>query len=388
MPDLEILPVANRRHRKQFLNLPWQLYDGDPNWVPPLRQNQKELVGLARHPFYDDADGQTFLAIKQGRPAGRILAVVNHAHNRRHKATDGFFGFFESVDDLEVADGLLSAGREWLAAKGITKMRGPVNPSLNYTIGLLVDGFDAPPCIDMTYNPPYYAALIEQSGYRKVKDAFAFWGKVEMLALLDDKLEFLSKHVVERFGLSLRHMDRRRFAKDVRLFLDVYNRSLVNTWGAVPLSDGEAKHIGAALKYLIVPELTAIAEIDGKAVGAMLALPDYNPRIKKINGRLFPLGFIYLLRNREAITKVRAISTNVVPEYQQWGIGLALLALLEKRARRWGIEEAEFSWVLEDNNLSRTSLERGGAILQKTYRIYEYEGAMGVGPQAPHDQED
>ena len=103
MPDLEILPVANRRQRKQFLNLPWQLYDGDPNWVPPLRQNQKELVGFARHPFYDDAEGQTFLAIKQGRPAGRILAVVNHAHNRRHKATDGFFGFFESVDDQEVA---------------------------------------------------------------------------------------------------------------------------------------------------------------------------------------------------------------------------------------------------------------------------------------------
>ena len=376
MPDLEILPVTTRRQRRQFLHLPWQIYRGDPNWIPPLRTDQKERVGFARHPFYNDADGQTFLATVLGRLVGRILATVNHAHNRRYKATDGFFGFFETIDDAAVADGLLTAARDWLADRGMTTMRGPVNPSLNYDIGLLIDGFDSPPCFMMTYNLPYYAGLIERAGYTKLKDAFAFWGHAGMLEALDKKLEFVARNVVERFGITMRQMDPSRFDDEVRMFLDIYNRALIGMWGFVPLSAAEVDHMAASLKHLIVPEITSIAEIDGKAVGAMLALPDYNPRIKKINGRLFPFGFFRLLWNRNTIMKVRAISTNVVPEYQQWGIGLALLALLEKQVRRWGIDEAEFSWVLEDNHLSRTSLEHGGAILQKTYRIYQYDGEM------------
>ncbi|MBN1852390.1 MAG: N-acetyltransferase [Pirellulales bacterium] len=376
MPDLEILPVTTRHQKRQFLDFPWQIYRGDRNWIPPIRTDQKERVGFAYHPFYDNAEGQTFLARRSGQPMGRILAVVNHAHNRRFNAADGFFGFFETADDPEVADGLLTAARDWLASRGMTTMRGPLNPSINYDLGLLIDGFDSPPCIMMTYNPPYYAGLIEKAGFIKLKDAFAFWGHAGMLEVLDKKVEFVAKNVVERFNITVRSMDRARFKEEVRLFLDVYNRALVGMWGFVPLSEGEVNHMAATLKYLIVPELTAIAEIDGKAVGAMLALPDYNPRIKKINGRLFPFGFFRLLWNRKAIMKVRAISTNVVPEYQAWGIGIALLTLLEKQVRVWGIDEAEFSWVLEDNHLSRTSLEHGGAILQKTYRIYQYGGVM------------
>lgn len=376
MPDLEIIPVTTRRQRRQFLHLPWTIYRGDPNWIPPIRIDQKQRVGFAYHPFYENAKGQTFLAYRSGQPVGRILALVNHAHNHRFKATDGFFGFFETVDDPAIADGLLAAARTWLASHGMTTMRGPLNPSINYDIGLLIDGFDSPPCIMMTYNPPYYARLIEQAGYIKLKDAYAFWGHAGMLKSLDKKLEFVAKNVVERFNITMRQMNRSCFQEEVRMFLNVYNRALVGMWGFVPLSENEVKHIASTLKYLIVPELTAIAEIDGKAVGAMLAIPDYNPRIKKSNGHLFPWGFVRLLWNRNAIMKVRAISTNVVPEYQQWGIGLALLALLEKQVQRWGIDEAEFSWVLEDNHLSRSSLEHGGAILQKTYRIYQYHGGI------------
>jgi GNAT superfamily N-acetyltransferase len=384
MSDLEVLPVTSRRERKAFLQLPWKLYENDPHWIPPFRRSQKELVGLAPHPFYDKAEGKPFLAVWKGEPAGRVLAIVNHAHNEYYQTSDGFFGFFEAIDNSKVANGLLTAAREWLIAKGMTTMRGPVNPSLNYPIGLLVHGFDSPPCIEMTYNPPYYVELIEQAGYRKLKDAFAFWGEDEMLGGLDKRLEFLATHVIERFDITVRKMNRKRFMDDVRLFLDIYNRSLVNTWGFVPLSDAEVDHMARALKYLILPDLTVIAEIDGKPVGAMLALPDYNPRIREIDGRLFPLGFVRLLRNRQGIKKVRAISTNVVPEYQQWGIGLALLASLEKQVRSWGIAEAEFSWVLEDNHLSRTSLEHGGAVLQKTYRIYEYGEEMpaAAGPKS------
>ena len=139
MANLEILPVTTRRQRRQFLQLPWEIYRGDPNWIPALRIDQKERVGFAKHPFYDDAEGQAFLACRSGQPVGRILAIVNHAHNRRFQATDGFFGFFETIDDPAVTDGLLTTAREWLVTRAMTTMRGPLNPSINYDIGLLID---------------------------------------------------------------------------------------------------------------------------------------------------------------------------------------------------------------------------------------------------------
>ena len=371
MSNVEIQAVASLRQQRRFLHLPWRLYRDDPNWIPPLRQNQKELAGFASHPFYDNAVGQAFLALKDGQPAGRVLALVNHAHNEQYQAADGFFGFFESIDDQAVADGLLGAARAWVAEHGMQTLRGPVNPSLNYEIGLLVHGFDSPPVFMMTYNPPYYADLIERAGFKKLKDAYAFWGHVDMLDTLDEKLERLAKDVVSRFNIRLRRMDDRRFAEEVRMFLNLYNRSLVNTWGFVPLSEAEVRHLSKGLKHLVRPELTVVAEIDGKPIGAMLGILDYNPIIKQIDGRLFPTGFLRLLFSRDSLTKCRVVSANVVPEFQQWGVGLALMSRLEEEIVKSSVKEAEFSWVLEDNHLSRASLERGGAIRQKTYRIYE-----------------
>ena len=376
MSNLQIIPVTTSRQKKQFLKLPWKIYQGDKYWIPPLQANQKALAGFSSHPFYNDAACQAFLAMRDGKPVGRILAIVNFAHNRRYKTTDGFFGFFETTDDSDVATGLLNAGRDWLKTQGMSTMHGPVNPSLNYEIGLLLDAFDSSPCFMMTYNKPYYQKRIEEAGFVKLKDAFAFWGHADMLSSLDEKLMFVAENVIERFDIKLRKMDKKNFVHDVRLFLDVYNRSMIGTWGFVPLSVAEIDHIAQEMKHLIVLDLTVVAEINDKPVGVMFALPDYNPRIKLIDGKLFPFGFMRLLSDRGAIRKVRAISTNVVPEYQQWGIGLALLSVLEKEVDKWGIDEAEFSWVLEDNHLSRASLERGGAILQKTYRLFQYDGKL------------
>ncbi len=371
MPELTIQPVESKQQQRWFLRLPWDIYRDDPHWIPPLRQNQKELVGYAPHPFYQDADARTFLAMRNGRPCGRVAALINHAHNRRYDEQLGFFGFFESVDDTEVAAGLFEAARAWLRQHGIEHVRGPCNPSLNYELGLLVDGFDSPPTFMMTYNPPYYERLIEAAGFRKEQDLYAFWGHVDMLQSLDEKLAFILQEATRRFDVKMRCLDRRRFAQEVKMFLDIYNRSLVGTWGFVPLSDAEVEHIGESLKHLIVPEMTSVAEVDGKPVGAVFGLLDYNPRIKRIDGRLFPLGFLRLLWNRRQIKRVRLISTNVLPEYQRWGLGLVLMGRLVPEALKWGIEEAEFSWVLESNHLSRATLERGGAKLTKTYRIYD-----------------
>ena len=375
MPTVSVRPCLARRERSDFLHLPWRLYAGDPNWIPPLRQNQKELVGFARHPFYDNATGQALIAYRDGRPVGRILALVNHAHNRRYEEQRGFFGFFETIDDADVAHGLLDAARGWLAGQGMTVMRGPVNPSLNYEIGLLIEGFDSPPTFMMTYNPPYYAALLESFGLSKVEDLYAFVGHIEMIARLDKKLELVLNEAKSRFNIVTRPMNRRHFAEEIRRFLSIYNEALVGTWGFVPLSVGEVRHMAASLKYLLVPELAMIAEVDGKAIGATLGLLDYNPRIKAIDGRLFPFGFARLLWNRREIKRFRAVSTNVLPEYQRWGVGLVLANSLLPKVLEWGIQEGEFSWVLESNHLSRKTLERGGAVRAKTYRIYDYEFA-------------
>ncbi len=373
MPEtLRVENVETKRQQRQFMQLAWRLYEKDPHWIPPLRQYQKELLGYARHPFHDIAEVQTFLAYRGDRPVGRIAAIVNHAHNERYQEKRGFFGFFESEDDSEVAHALFDTAHRWLTEQGMVGMRGPVNPSLNYEIGLLIDGFDSPPTFMMTYNPPYYQTLLESYGFHKAQDLYAFWGHVDMLEQLDKKLEFVVNEATRRFGVTLRRMDRRRFDQEVRTFLNIYNESLGGTWGFVPLSEGEVEHMSHTLKHLIVPEMTTVAEIEGKPVAAVFGLLDYNPRIKAIDGRLFPFGFLRLLWNRRAIRRVRLISTNVLPQYQTWGLGLVAMARLVPEVLAWGIQEAEFSWVLESNKLSYQSLKRGGARLIKTYRIYDY----------------
>jgi GNAT superfamily N-acetyltransferase len=200
---------------------------------------------------------------------------------------------------------------------------------------------------------------------------YAYWGHLDMLKGLDEKISFVIREATRRFNLRVRPMDRSRFKEEIHTFLEIYNQAFRGCWGFVPLSEEEVTHISASLRYLIAPELTAVAEVDGQAIGCVFGLPDYNPRIRKINGRLFPTGFLRLLWNRRAIKRIRIISANVLPQYQRWGVGLVLLSRLVPDAMRWGIQEAEFSWVMESNQLSRGSLERGGAICRKTYRLYD-----------------
>jgi len=349
------------------------LYRDDPYWIPPLRDSQQELVGFRPHPFYQRNLVQTFLAYRGGQVRGRIAAILNRGHIERYHDPRGFFGFFECIEDQEVANGLFDAVRRWFADQGIYRLRGPTNPSLNYELGLLIDGFDSAPTFMMTYNPPYYARLVEGYGFRKTQDLYAFWGEVDMLPRVRAKLEPVALQIIERYNVHLRPLDRKRFREDVEAFLSVYNRSLVNTWGFVPMSPEEVRHTARALRYLIVPELAVGAEIEGKMVGAAFGLPDYNPRIREIDGRLLPFGFLHLLRRKRDIKRVRIISTNVLPEYQRLGVGLTLMYALVPMAEKWGLREAEFSWVLESNSLSYGSLKKGGAKITKTYRLYDFD---------------
>lgn len=381
MGTLIVKPVETRRERKQFIQLAWDLYRDDPNWIPPLRQNIEELVGFRKHPFYDHAVGQPLLALRDGQPVGRVLAIDNEYHNQRYQEKRGMFGFFECTDDQEVANALFDEARKWLAARDLHSVRGPINPSLNYECGLLTQGFDSTPYFMMTYNPPYYAKLIETYGFQKVQDLYAFWGEMSMLDGLDKKLKFVVEEATKRFNVKLRRMDTSKFRQEVATFLHIYNESMAGTWGFTPLSKEEMEHMGASLKHLIVPELTTIAEVDGRPVACVFGLLDYNPRIKKIDGRLFPFGFLRLLWNRKAIKNVRLISTNVLPEFQRWGLGLVVLARLVPDLLAWGVKEIEFSWVLESNHLSFKSLQRGGAKISKQYRIYDFPAPPPASPE-------
>lgn len=371
MADIAVEKVDNRSRQRRFVRLPWRLYQDDPCWMPPLIMSQEELLGFRRHPFYEKSRSQSFLATRGGRDVGRITAIVNAGHIERYHEQRGFFGFFECEDDVEASRALFAAARGWLHGQGMTSIRGPVNPSLNYECGLLIEGFDTPPFFMMTHNRPYYARLVEAAGFGKIEDLYAFWGRLSMLEGLDSKLGVMVEGVKERFGVRVRQLDRSRFAEEVRMFLDIYNSSLGGTWGFVPLTSGEVDHMAASLKHLIIPELALVAEVDGKPIGTVFCLLDYNPRIKAIGGRLFPFGFLRLLWNKKAIKRMRAISTNVIPEYQAWGVGLVLHAALVPRLYDWGMDEVEFSWVLESNHLSKRTLERGGALVTKKYRIYQ-----------------
>jgi GNAT superfamily N-acetyltransferase len=372
MPPVTVLPVQSRRQQREFVDLPWRIYRGDEHWIPPLRSNVRELVGFSRHPFHERNEVQAFLACRGDQVVGRVAAIVNQTHIERYDDRRGFFGFFESEEDAEVAHALLDAVRTWLSDRDIHDMRGPTNPSLNYECGLLIEGFDSPPFFMMTHNPPYYGGLLEGYGFRKVQDMYAFHGHVDMLSKLDQKLLFIANEARKRLKLTTRCMDRRRFAQEVHTFLEIYNASLAGTWGFTPLTTAEMHHLSKSLRMLIVPELTSVVEAEGRVIGASFGLLDYNPRIKQIDVRLFPLGFIRLLWNKRALRRIRLISTNVIPEYQRWGVGVVLMQNLVAPALNWGIKEAEFSWVLESNSLSAGTLKRGGAKITKTYRMYDF----------------
>lgn len=370
--SLEIRAANSWRDRNAFLDLPWALHKHDPLWVPPLRGQQKELVGFARHPFYLTAQSQAFVAQKNHRIVGRILAIDNAGQREIRGSSDvGYVGFFEAIDDQEVANGLFQAAEKWLASRGLRIMRGPLSPSINYECGLLVDNFERSPTFMMTYNPRYYPTLWEGAGFEKAQDLFSFLGLRRTLSTLEQKMFFVVDEAKKRFKIHLRPMDRRHFSRDVRIFLDIYNAATVGNWGQVKMSDAEVDHAAKGLRHLLVPELTLIAEIEGKPVGATLGLLDYNPIIKKINGRLFPFGFIRLLLAKKKLSRLRVVSTNVLPEYRMWGIGVVLAAHLVPPALERGIDEGEFSWVLESNALSRGTLERANLKVEKVHRIYD-----------------
>ena len=373
MEGVEVVAVDSKKALKQFVELPFSLHRDDPHWVPPLRIAVKELLDRKKHPFYLDAEAEFFLARRGENVVGRVAAIVDKAHNRFHGENAGFFGFFECVNDPVVAGALLSQARQWVSGRGAQFLRGPVNPSTNYECALLVDGFDSDPMVMMTYNPPYYPALMDQAGLRKAKDLFAYSHDARNID--SPKINRIAERVVRNSGVSIRPINMKDFEAEVARVWEVYGASTgawAHNWGFVPMSQAEFAAMGKEMKMIVKPELVLIGEVAGKVVGFALALPDVNQALKHARGNLLPTGLLKILYYQRLITSVRVLALGVVEEYRASGLAAGFYATLVRNARKLGYEACEMSWVLEDNVLMNRSLEVMGAKRYKTYRIYEW----------------
>lgn len=367
---MQIEQVSDKKGLDLFILFPWKVYQGNPNWVPPLISEMKFMLG-DKNPFFHHSETAYFLARKDGAVVGRIAAIVDRNHINIHKEQAGFFGFFECLRDVAIAQGLLNAAAAWLRERDIEIMRGPMNPSVNDECGFLLDGFDSPPMIMMTYTPQYYLDYMERSGLTKSKDLFAYISIIKDVSA-GGRLEKLASGVRARVpGLTIRPANMKQFQRELETVKDIYNSAWSHNWGYVPMTDEEIESMAKRLKPLIVPELLIMAEVNGSPAAFFMAVPDYNQVLSKINGRMGPVGIMKFLWYSRKIRDIRVLTMGVKEEYRKRGIEGLLYLESFKAAMKKGYERAEMSWILEDNVLMQRGCELMGGKLYKKYRIYE-----------------
>jgi GNAT superfamily N-acetyltransferase len=372
-----IRPVRGRAERAAFVNLPFRLYRDDPCWVPPLKSEVRSFLDRERHPFYDGGEGaeaEFFVAWEGRHPAGRIAAILNHAHNRTHGELVGCFGFLEVCNRPDMARDLLDVAEQWLRERGATAILGPFNPSTNYECGLLVKGFTGAPVIMMTYNPEYYPRLVESAGYTKAKDLLAYISPVQGRSL--DRLQRLAERTRSRMPeLETRAVNMDRFDDEVRTVQEIYNAAWADNWGFVPMNEGEIRLMAKHLKPAVEPELVRFAFVDGKPAGFFLALPDWNPVIRQFNGSLLrhPLTALrhHFFTKSTDMEGLRLITLGIAHEYRKRGIEGVLFAEALSAGLKLGYAWAEYSWILEDNELTKRAVRLMDGEHYRTYRIYQ-----------------
>jgi len=368
MTAITITPAANKDDIKAFIRFPWTVYRGNPAWVPPLVADQGKFFDRAANPFFEHARAQFFLATRDNEVVGRIAAHVDDNHNRFQEERCGFFGFFECVDDQAVANALFDAAKAWIKQQGMDTMRGPFNFTTNDTAGLLIDAFDSPPVIEMTFNPPYYPKLYEGYGLHKAMDLYAYYFDVEKMD--HERLAMLGRRV-ERKGITFRSINIKKFEDEVKIFKEVYNQAWAKNWGFIPLTESEIEHLAKNFKDIIDPEFVIFAFDGAKPVGALWALPDYNILIKNFGGKMGPWQILQFLLKKGSIKHARVMTAGVINDYRQRGIEAGLVARVFENGVRKGYRSGELSWVLENNVMMNRLAEAVGARVYKTYRVYE-----------------
>jgi hypothetical protein len=369
MSEIKIRVVTTTREKKQFIGFLWKIYDKDPNWVAPFWMDRLKLMDQEKNPFYKHSEAEFYIAERDGEMVGRIAAIVNHNHIKEHEEKVGFFGFFECIDDQAVAASLFNQAKKYLKEHGMEAMRGPANPSVNDEYGLLIDGFDRPPVVLMTYNPSYYPKLVDNCGLTKIKDLYAY--DLHHTTYLTEKFARVNKMIQERHAFTIRQVDMKKFDQEVVIIKGLYNKAWSRNWGAVPMTPEEFDALAADLKMVIDPRLVLFIEKNNVPIGFSLTLPDINIALKKNRkGRLIP-GFLRLLYHKNKYDYCRIVVLGVIPEYLNSGASGLLLYETGTRAVAIGMKGGEASWVLEDNvRMVRAAKAMAGRIY-KTYRMYQ-----------------
>jgi GNAT superfamily N-acetyltransferase len=375
--SVEIRRVEGKGDRKQFLDLPYRLYSTEKRWVPPLRFERKQHIDPKRNPFFEHAEVQFFLALRDGRAVGRISAHVDRNLNEFQDNRWGLFGFFECEDDPEAARALVDTAEAWLRARGRDRMVGPMDFTTNDECGLLIEGHERPPIILCPWQHPYYQRLLEEAcGLQKAMDLLMWELQVSDKSKVHQAIWDVADAVEPRHGIVVRPMRKRDLQNEVTKFLEVYNSAWERNWGFVPLTEKEVRHYAKQLKPVLDENWAMIAERsdDGEVVGAALTLPDFNQVLAKIkDGRLLPFGWLAALRNRKNVDQVRVFALGVKPEYQHTGVAARMYQLHFEAAASTPQTGGEMGWILETNKAMNRAMEGMGGKVVRKYRVYERE---------------
>ncbi|MEE8251445.1 MAG: hypothetical protein V3R24_06875 [Gemmatimonadales bacterium] len=332
-----------------------------------MRLDVKKLLSPKKNPFFHHSDAEYYLA-ERGGVVGRIAAIENRAHNRFHSDKVGFFGFFECIDNQQVADSLFTAAADWLRGRGLTVMRGPTSLSTNDECGLLVEGLETPPTLLNPHNPRYYPDLVEHAGFIKAKDLYQYQTVTDHLP---DRLVRGAKLIAERHGIKLRAINMKAFDAEVERIKKVYNSAWDKNWGFVPMTDAEIDHLAAQLKPVIVPNFVVFAEKGDDLVGFAIALPDLNVALKtNPSGRIFP-GIVRILWASRKISRIRILLLGVLDEYHKTGADALMYHWIWEKGVGMGYSWGEAGWILEDNAAMNNGLKRMGFERYKTLRLYD-----------------
>ena len=372
---ITVRPVSGKAGHKTFLDVPFALYRDDPHWVPPLYVERLEHLDPKKNPYFEHADAQLFVAEQSGRPAGRISAQWDRLRNDQHGDGAGQFGFLEAPDDPAVFSALFAAAENWLKDRGAARVQGPFNFSINDEMGCLIKGFDTPPSMMMGHGRPYYPTRIEEQGFTKAKDVFAY--DLTSDTELPRPMKAMFERALASPDIAIRPLDKKHLERDLDIIFDIFNDAWSQNWGFVPFTRAEMTALGKNLKFLVKGEYIAIASLRGKPAAMAVTLPNINDWIRDLNGRLMPLGIVKLLwRMLSAPPRsLRMPLMGVKRKYHSTPIGSALALGVIETLRQYhlkrGAKGGELSWILEDNIAMRRIIEAIGATPYKTYRIYE-----------------
>jgi GNAT superfamily N-acetyltransferase len=376
---VQVRPVRTRRELKRFVKVPFRLHRDHPLWVPPLIFDRMQFLNRGKNPWFEHGEAELFVALRDGEPVGRISAQVDREWDKAQGGADGMFGFFETVDDREVAAALLGAAEEWLAGHGRSRLLGPMDFTTNDEVGILIEGFELRPMILQNWHPPFYKELLEGIGYGKAMDLLMWYlelGKLKEGDQFAPEIHAAAKKALADEGVTIRNVDKGNLAEEMRRFSEVYNEAWSDNWGFVPATDAEVEFHAKLLKQVIDEEWAFIAEKEGETIGVALTLPDINQVLARMGGRLLPLGWLRFLRGRPRIDRVRVFALGVKDAYRHSGVAAGLYLRHLENASPDGVPAGETGWILETNEPMNRAMEGMGGKVVKRYRIYE----KAIGP--------